>query len=325
MSPPARQPTRARRLKQFAAIAVAAPWVAWALVRVFGLDVRHPLVAAMAFTPYVALFSPLPVLVALALRRWVIAGVAAGAAVALALVVLPRAIDGPHEAAAADRGPTLVVMTSNAHYGRADTRVLMRLVREHEVDVLSVQELTPGGVARLDAAGAERLLPARVIEARPGAAGSGLFARRPLVTPSPRERAGAAQPEAAIAVPGAGAVRIKAVHPPPPIARRSQRDWRDEMRSLPGPRAGRTPRILAGDFNATLDHRELRRVLDLGYYDAADATGDGLHATWPVGRRRPGIVIDHVLVPASIRVRRVSIHEVPGSDHRAVIAELVLP
>ena len=40
-------------------------------------------------------------------------------------------------------------------------------------------------------------------------------------------------------------------------------------------------RILAGDFNATLDHPELRAVLDRGYVDAADAASGGLKPTWP--------------------------------------------
>jgi len=92
-----------------------------------------------------------------------------------------------------------------------------------------------------------------------------------------------------------------------------------------GPAAGPIPRVLLGDFNATLDHREFRRVLDRGYYDAADATGDGLRATWPTDRSRPMLTIDHVLLPESIRTRKVNVHDVRGSDHRAVIAEILLP
>ena len=48
-------------MRRVIAIAVALPWVAWALVRRLGLDTRYPLVAAIAWTPYVALTSPLPV------------------------------------------------------------------------------------------------------------------------------------------------------------------------------------------------------------------------------------------------------------------------
>jgi hypothetical protein len=47
------------------AAAVAAPWVAWAVVRVFGLEAGHPLVGAMALTPHAAATSALPVGVAL--------------------------------------------------------------------------------------------------------------------------------------------------------------------------------------------------------------------------------------------------------------------
>ena len=32
-------------------------------------------------------------------------------------------------------------------------------------------------------------------------------------------------------------------------------------------------RILAGDFNATLDHAELRRLIGRGYHDAAEQAG----------------------------------------------------
>jgi endonuclease/exonuclease/phosphatase family metal-dependent hydrolase len=70
--------------------------------------------------------------------------------------------------------------------------------------------------------------------------------------------------------------------------------------------------------------RELRRVLDRGYTDAADATGQGLVPTFPVGVLPSLITIDHVLLPRGVLVRRLSVDRVARSDHRAVIAELVL-
>jgi hypothetical protein len=36
-------------------------------------------------------------------------------------------------------------------------------------------------------------------------------------------------------------------------------------------------------------------------------------------------VIDHVLADKRVGVRTVSVHTIPGTDHRAVFAELVLP
>ena len=302
------------------ALLVALPWVVWAAVRTLGLDDRFPLVAAIAFTPFAALTSPLPVVVALVLRRRVVALVAAAAMVALVAAVVPRAVDGP---AGGGEGRRFVVMTSNLYGGRGDAREVMRLVREKRVDVVSLQELTPAAVAALDDAGARELLPGRDVAARPGGDGSGLMARGALRFGSGDTATGAQQPESAVADAG---VRVKAVHPLPPIDRGAARDWRRALRALPPPRAGGgVGRILAGDFNATLDHGAFRELLDRGYVDAADAAGMGLKPTWPVGRRVFPIAIDHVLVPPGVRVRDVEIHEIRGSDHRAVIAELLLP
>ena len=152
-------------MRNAVAILVALPWVVWAVVRTFGFSLDYPLVAAVAFTPYVALSSPLPVVVGLALRRWVIAGVAAVAALALALAMVPRALAGPESEA---RGPRLVVMTSNAYVGRADARAILRIAREHDVDVLSLQELRPELMRRLDRAGALEQFPGRSVDARAG-------------------------------------------------------------------------------------------------------------------------------------------------------------
>lgn len=84
---------------------------------------------------------------------------------------------------------------------------------------------------------------------------------------------------------------------------------------------------LLGDFNATLDHAELRRLLDTGYRDAAEVAGEGLSLTWPAGRPRlpPLVAIDHLLVDERLAVRRVRVIDVPGTDHRAVFASLSVP
>ena len=294
----------------------------WALARAFALDTFHPAVSVIAFTPLAAVTAIVPVAVALAAREWVVAAIAAAALAVLAAVVLPRALDGPQHAIGDARGRTLVVMTANLYFGGVDPRSVVRLVREHDVDVLSLQELTPEAVARLDAAGLRDLLPGRVLRARPRAAGTGLLARgalRPVATKP------GAELQASLRLAGGQDLRLVAVHPYPPISAAGVHDWQAVLRGLPGPSDDRRAHVLLGDFNATLDHRELRRVLDRGYTDAADATGDGLSPTFPVTWPIRLIAIDHVLVPRTIGVRRVSIGDLPGSDHRAVIAELVLP
>ena len=89
--------------------------------------------------------------------------------------------------------------------------------------------------------------------------------------------------------------------------------------------------MLLGDFNATLDHGPLRRLLRTGYRDAAAVRGRGLAPTWPFRRQPlllpvvPWVTLDHVLADRRIGIGDVGTRVVPGSDHRAVFAELLLP
>jgi endonuclease/exonuclease/phosphatase (EEP) superfamily protein YafD len=121
-------------------------------------------------------------------------------------------------------------------------------------------------------------------------------------------------------------VEVLSVHPMVPRSEANMDQWRADLRALPPATPRGAVRILAGDFNATLDHAEFRRVVDRGYEDVADEVGHGLRATWPAnGRRTLPVTIDHVLADERCGVRDVRVIELPGSDHRAVVAELVLP
>ena len=130
---------------------------------------------------------------------------------------------------------------------------------------------------------------------------------------------------AAMRVPRGPTVQLLAVHPAAPDPG-SVGAWDNDLNALPDAEPRGRIRILAGDFNATLDHAQLRRLIDTGYEDAASVVGAGLHGTWPEGRRiPPAVVIDHVLADRRVGVRAVSVHTIPGTDHRAVVAELALP
>jgi endonuclease/exonuclease/phosphatase (EEP) superfamily protein YafD len=116
------------------------------------------------------------------------------------------------------------------------------------------------------------------------------------------------------------------VHTRAPVSAGNVGAWKAELRALPSAAPTGAVRILAGDFNATLDHADLRRVIDRGYEDAADELGNGLRGTWPADRRcPPPVTIDHVLADARCGARSLEAIDVPGSDHRAVLVELALP
>ncbi|MFL1431671.1 MULTISPECIES: endonuclease/exonuclease/phosphatase family protein [unclassified Nocardiopsis] len=306
---------------------VAAGFAVFAAVRALGLESGFPLVPLLAYTPYVAGAAVLAVTAAGVLRRWVSLAVLAVAATVLVAAVLPRAVTF----AVTDMGgPALRVMTFNALGGGARVDEIVDLVREQEVDVLALQEATPEVLADLTASGLDDLLPYVVDHSGPGVTGSTVHAALPLTDAgSLRGPNGFAMPIAALEVPDAeygGAVEVVSVHTPPPLDPGFVANWEAEMAALTAPPPQGVRRILAGDFNATLDHAALREVLDAGYLDAAAALGEGMRPTWPVlGRTLPPVTIDHVLVDPAMGVDDLEVVEVAGSDHRAVIVTVTLP
>jgi endonuclease/exonuclease/phosphatase (EEP) superfamily protein YafD len=311
-------------MRMLVAWLLAAGCAGWAALRLLGLERGYPLVPLVAYTPFVVAAAVAVVVVAALLRQRTAALVAGLVAVALAAVVAPRALGGPSSADGAP-GPRLRVLTANMHFGTGSATALVALARSTHADVLSVQELTPGLVRELDAAGLGDLMPHYVLSARDGGHGTGLYARMPLKAGEGTQGTLALMVAARPRIGGAPAVEIVAVHPSAPQTPARVGAWRHDLNVLP-PAANAPLRILAGDFNATLDHAELRDVIGTGYVDAAAQVGEGLRPTWPQGRRfPPPVTIDHVLVDHRIGVRAVSVHPMPGTDHRAVFAELQLP
>ena len=300
----------------------AALAVAWAVVRLLGLERGFPLVAIVSWTPWAVAAAVLVVVLALILRQRAAALAALLAALALGAVVAPRALGGASDAEGGN-GSALRVMTANMYVGHGSPRWLARTVARERPDVLSVQELTPGLEQELADAGLEDLLPYTVIASAPGGGGIGLYSRVPLA-PLDGPDLSFPAPAGALRISGAAPVEVFAIHAPPPLRRRMEA-WRADLRRMPGATPDGAVRVLAGDFNATIDHAEFRRVLDTGYEDAAAAVGAGLHWTWPDRRRAPPVTIDHVLADRRVGVREVEVLEIPGSDHSAVLAEIVLP
>lgn len=126
---------------------------------------------------------------------------------------------------------------------------------------------------------------------------------------------------------------IIGVHPVAPIPGELE-NWRTDLRWVESVCRGEQV-ILAGDLNATADHFRVvdpaAGVAGLGFGDCLNAgllTGNGAVGTWPT-RLPPllGAPIDHVFVTPDITVtgmRVITTEDGSGSDHRPVVARLIL-
>jgi len=335
-----RPPRRGREvLRVGAAWVLVAPLAAWLAVRASGVGAGTWIETVIVLTPFAAAGSVAAMAVVAALRVRPALLAAAATCVGFGLVVAPLFVPGPRPSSP-PTGPTLRVMTVNVQFGLADAERVVRLVRDREVAVLGVEELTPAFDEALREAGLDALLPYDHVEAVGGAEGTGLYSRYP-VRPVDDGIAGRHRsPTALVAVPGAPPVQVSVVHPVPPVGDRSRGSWRATFRSLPRPgdeplpvdgpahpgdaEASERVHLLLGDFNATVDQPTMRALLDDGYVDAAGAVGRGWRMTWRFPHTPP-LAIDHVLVDDATAVRSVEVHRVAGSDHRAVVATVRFP
>ena len=184
-----------------------------------------------------------------------------------------------------------------------------------EPDVLCVAELTPALDRSLRAAGAPPHSCTHV-EAEPP--GTGLWSRWPL-DDARMLHAGHAMPVAAIPELG---VTVAAVHCMAPSRRWKVRVWWqsfDAVTALASSTAG--PLVVAGDWNATMAHSPMRRLVATGLLrDAHTDAGRRSARTWPT--RLPVALLDRALVSPDVAVRSIAEHKVPGSDHVAIAADL---
>jgi endonuclease/exonuclease/phosphatase (EEP) superfamily protein YafD len=261
-------------------------------------------------------------------------------------------------AGASDPGSTvpLTVMSINSRFGRADAAEIVRLVRDNGVGLLAIQEHTQALEDRLAAEGLGSLLPHRISSPVNNGSGSATYSKHPiqaigLIPDTPFQ-----MPTFRLTVPVAGAgntspgsttsgntspgraaatLEVTNVHTLPPVAGRVGQ-WRSDLESLGRLVArngadGQGNQLLLGDFNATYDHSEFRRLLEGGpggrkLVDVGTASGARFTPTWPMdGRPLPGITIDHVVTSPGVPASGYAVHRVARTDHAAVLATLDVP
>lgn len=289
------------------------------LVSHFASTPWQPVIAATSGAR-MAMWLALPAIaLALTARQWLLAAVAVAAVMVGSLIQIAYYVGGTPAAGAAQ----LTVLQANLRLGSADPDAVVRLVQVQHVDLLATEELTVSEEQRLLAAGIGGLLPHRFTSPGAGGSGEGIWSRFPLTDERSVPGFELGVLHARVAAPS-GSLIFAVVHLLPPYPYPSK-EWLSEtsrlrsvLDSLP------EPAVVAGDFNATVDHVQFRRLLTHGYADGARQAGAGYLPTYPADRWfGPVIGIDHVLTRAA-GVTSVFTVDLPGSDHRGVLARVAL-
>jgi endonuclease/exonuclease/phosphatase (EEP) superfamily protein YafD len=86
------------------------------------------------------------------------------------------------------------------------------------------------------------------------------------------------------------------------------------------------PLVVCGDFNASLTHRAMARLLKKARLSSVLARhGLALRGTWGPRGLLAVLPIDHVLVSDDVPSHGITVMRVAGSDHRALVADLTIP
>jgi len=238
---------------------------------------------------------------------------------------LAPAFSGTSPTAASGTAPVRV-LTVNLLKGQGDGTSVVELAVAAGVDILVLEEVTPSVVAEMRRAGLDQAFPHHAGEPHDGVTGTMVFTTGAVSQATNLHTTfGSWWVDIALEQ---GKVRLFAVHPSPPVD--SAATWRADLARLRDAVAERHPDLVAGDFNATADHREFRDILAAGLRDAAERTNAGWQPTWPaegevrvLGVPLPRLVqIDHVLVGSRLTARSMTTVAVEGTDHRGVLAEV---
>lgn len=270
-----------------------------------------------------------PALVALGIglwqRRWPLAAVSAATAAAhlvSALSGLGAPVRAPSSAGAL---PALRLFSANVYHANRDLGRIGQEIRATAPDLVALQEVDPDGAAGLQRSGVLARFPYAVTELRTSPFGIGLWSRLPIADSQVQDVHGMAVIKATILV-GSHRLQLYMLHTVAPLGDDRVR-WQAQLRWVEEEiRQERGPLVVAGDFNATRFHPSFRRLLSERLEDAHEQRGRGWATTWPRDRwpLPPLMRLDHVLVSPDIGVRSVKEGLGQGSDHRPIIAELVL-
>jgi endonuclease/exonuclease/phosphatase family metal-dependent hydrolase len=306
---------------------LAVPALLLTVARAFETD-NGSLIRIASFTPLaLPAYAVLVVLLALGAARWqgdrrppLVA-----ALVALVLLLLhvwwfaPQVVGAaPAPAEGAER---ITVMNANLFEGRADAAQVVDAVRDNDVNILVLQEITPQLIEEMDGFGLAELLPERMGRPDYMVAGTMILADRPL-TDHVRLRTTFQGWQATY-----GSLTVQGVHPVAPV---DPAGWQADHAAILRQAEADDADLIVGDLNATPEHEVMRNLDEAGFRDAGEVSNAGWQPTWPANHvgilpwLPPLVQIDHVMIGDSMTSLGTRTVDIDGTDHLALVATVAV-
>ena len=240
--------------------------------------------------------------------------------------------DGHCETTRETLSPQFSVMTMNCRYGRADAAEIIRNIRERNISVLALQEVTDDLITRLTEADINELLPYHQFGDAKETDNGGfnvIYSRYEpsAAVPNVVSIPAADVPAITLKTSGNRTVTLCSAHPKSPM--RGCADWSAGilgLRELARAKSvsNRNIVVVMGDLNSSTDHPSFRALLKSGFKDASLIQAAGPNLTFPSWLKWPRIELDHVLFTPGLKPSGVKSFEVEGTDHLALTATLAL-
>lgn len=268
------------------------------------------------FPVYLTLFALAMTLVALLQRQWKTTGGLAFLTVLHGIPFFPDLYALPRTGPS---GTPLTIMLANVQAGNRDYKAFLALVKENNPDVLVVIEAAERWMDALQAVE----LPYRIDVPADTPWGISIFSRYEF------------QENQSFKLDLVLALQVRIMSQPPitliathtnrQASAYSAKHQDREIEALAQKLLElKDNAVMVADLNATPWSRNFQQLLATSQFQDS-RKGFGLQGSWPASLPEPfRLPIDHLLVSKDITIQSRSISDAFGSDHRAVIAHLVL-